>query len=485
MACRENPARGALLVLGVCMALWSSACAVHTPAIKRPDMSIPANFKEQPPAGWKQAQPSDDKIRGNWWEIYKDPALNGLEEQVKVSNQNVLAAEAQFRSAKAAVRIARSALFPTVTTGPSATRSQSSSRAGNSNFSPRGQLTSYDFPFNASWEPDLWGAVRKQLSSSAALAQASNAQLEDVRLLYQTEVAADYFQLHGLDGEIELLTKTVRSYEQYLKLTQDRFNGGIASDADVAQAEAQLYSTQASLQDVGVARAQLEHAIAILIGKAPANLTLPAVTLATLPPPVPIAVPSELLERRPDIAQTERQVAAANEQIGVARAAFFPTLTLSATGGFQSGSFLNWITWPSRFWSLGPQFAEVLFDAGKRHAQVQQAEAQYDVTAANYREAVLEAFQQVEDNLATLRILETEAAQQDLAVKAAERSLTLSTEQYNGGIATYLQVITTQAIALGDQRTAISLLTRRMTASVQLVQALGGGWDVSKLESIK
>jgi len=445
-------------------------------------MPIPANFKEDPPAGWKQAQPSDGTIRGKWWEIYNDPALNALEEQVSLSNQNVLAAEAQYRAAKAAVRIAHSALFPTITTSPAVTRSQASARAGTARFSPPGQITNYDFPFNASYEADVWGAVRKQVSSTAALAQASDAQLANVRLLYQTELASDYFQLHGLDGERELLEKTVKSYEEYLKLTRDRFAGGIASDSDVAQAETQLYTTQASLQDIGVARAQLEHAIAILIGKPPAEVTLPAVTLATAPPPVPIAVPSALLERRPDIAISERQVASANEQIGVAKAAFFPTVTLSATGGFQSGSFLNWITWPSRFWSLGPQFAEVLFDAGKRHAQVQQAEAQYDATAANYRETVLDAFQQVEDSLAALRILETEAAKQDDAVKSAQRSLLLSTEQYNGGIATYLQVITTQTIALDSERAAIALLARRMTASVQLIQALGGGWGVSQMK---
>jgi NodT family efflux transporter outer membrane factor (OMF) lipoprotein len=487
---RPNGARGPgwsvggewiLVALCAGLTLFAGGC-VKTPAIQRPAMSIPASFKEAPPPGWKTAQPGDGTIRGKWWEMFNDSALNALEEQVNVSNQNVVAAEAQYRAAKAAVRIARSALFPTLTTSPSMAYSQGSARAGNARFAPPGPVTSYDFPFTASYEADVWGAVRRQVSSSAALAQASEAQWENVRLLYQTQLASDYFQMHGLDGDCELLEKTVQSYQEYLKLTRARYDNGIASDSDVAQAETQLFTTQASLQDVGVARAQFEHAIAMLVGKAPADVTIPAVPLQSAPPPIPVAVPSALLERRPDIAGNERQVASANELIGVAKAAFFPTITLSATGGFQSGSFLNWLTWPSRFWSLGPQFAEVLFDAGKRHAQVQQAQAQYDVTAANYRETVLTAFQEVEDNLAALRILETESATEQQAVASAERALKVTTDQYNGGIVTYLQVITTQTAALNSRRAVVSLLSRRMTAAVQLVQALGGGWDVSQLK---
>ena len=462
------------------LSVFSAAC-VKAPPIVRPSMNIPTAFKEAPPQGWKTAQPSDGIIRGKWWEMYNDPALNALEEQVAISNQNVLAAEAQYRAAKAAVRVARSALFPTVTTSPSFTRSQASSRSGNAHFAPPGQISNYDFPFNATYEADVWGAVRRSVAASAAQSQAAAAQLEDVRLLYQTDLALDYFQLHGFDGERDLLEKTVKSYEEYLKLTRNRYDGGVASDADVAQAETQLFSALAALQDVGVARAQMEHAVAILTGKAPAEVTIPPTALTAPPPVVPVAVPSALLERRPDIAINERQVAAANEQIGIAKAAFFPTVTLSATGGFQAGNFLNWLTWPSRFWSLGPQLSEVLFDAGKRRAQVQEAEAQYDVTVANYRETVLTAFQDVEDQLAALRILETEAVTQDEAIKSAERALRVSTDQYNGGITTYLQVIVNQTALFQNQRAAITLLTRRLTASVQLIQALGGGWDVSKL----
>jgi NodT family efflux transporter outer membrane factor (OMF) lipoprotein len=321
------------------------------------------------------------------------------------------------------------------------------------------------------------------VAANSDLAQASEAQLENARLLYQTELAMDYFQLHGLDGERELLEATVKSYHEYLDLTRHRFEGGIATDADVAQAEAQLYNAEAQLTDIGVDRAALEHAIAVLIGKPPAELTIPSAALKSPPPVIPVGVPSALLERRPDIAEAERRAAAANEQIGIAAAAFFPTLTLGGTAGVQSSSFLNWLTWPSRFWSAGPQIAQTLFDAGRRRGQLQSAEAQYDSTAANYRQTVLTAFQQVEDNLAALRILQVEAAQQEQAIRAAERSLTVSTDQYKAGTVTYLQVLTAQTIALQDQRTAITLLSRRMTASVQLIQALGGGWDTSKLPS--
>jgi NodT family efflux transporter outer membrane factor (OMF) lipoprotein len=289
--------------------------------------------------------------------------------------------------------------------------------------------------------------------------------------------------LHGLDGERDLLERTLKSYGEFLDLTRKRFEGGVATDADVAQAEAQLYNTQTELTDLGVSRAQLEHAIAVLIGKPPANLTLQARILQAPPPAVPVALPSTLLERRPDIADAERRVASANEQIGIAKAAFYPALTLSATAGFQSTSFLNWLTWPSRFWSAGPQLAQTLFDAGRRRGQLQIAEAQYDATAANYRQTVLTAFQQVEDNLAELRILEQEGAELARAVSAAERSLAVSSAQYSAGTAPYLQVLIAQTVVLGDQRAIINLLTRRLSASVNLIQALGGGWDTSKLPS--
>jgi NodT family efflux transporter outer membrane factor (OMF) lipoprotein len=315
------------------------------------------------------------------------------------------------------------------------------------------------------------------------LAQGAAAQVENVRLLYQTELAIDYFQLHGVDGEIDLLERTVKSYEEYLDLTRKRFEGGIATEADVAQAETQLYNAQTQLTDLGVTRTQLEHAIAVLIGKPPALLTVPAMTLNAPLPQVPVALPSTLLERRPDVANAERTVASANEQIGIAKAAFYPAISLGGSAGFQSSSVTTWISWPSRFWSVGPQLAQTLFDAGRRRGELQIAEAQYDATVANYRQTVLTAFQQVEDNLSALRILEREAGQLAQATAAAQRSLDVSTAQYKAGTAPYLQVITAAAIVLADQRSVINLLERRLAASVSLIQALGGGWDTSKLPS--
>jgi NodT family efflux transporter outer membrane factor (OMF) lipoprotein len=474
------PARSAALAA---LALSLAGCVKISEA-PRPTAVVPQSYKEPPPAGWKEAQPSDGLLRGKWWEIFGDPALNTLEEQVAISNQNVLQAEAQFREAQAAVRVARSSLFPLVTTSPSVTASQSSSRLSSAGGPSRvGGL--YDFPFSASYTVDVWGSIRRNILASANTAQSLAAALENARLLYQSELAQDYFQLHGLDGDAALLRETAQSYQEFLVLTRNRYAGGVASDSDVAQAETQLYTTQAELVDVEVARSQLEHAVATLTGKPPAELTIPRAPIQVGPPEIPVGVPSTLLERRPDIADAERQAAAANQQIGIAKAAFFPTLTLAATAGVESSSFVNWITWPSRFWTIGPQLAQVLFDAGKRTAQVAQAQAGYDATAANYRQTVLTAFQQVEDNLSALRVLADEATVLDQAVKSAERSLTVSTAQYRGGIATYLQVITTQSIALGDERSAIDLKTRRMTASVLLIQALGGGWDASTLPSTR
>jgi NodT family efflux transporter outer membrane factor (OMF) lipoprotein len=461
------------------LALIASGCLKVTP-YQRPAAAVPQAYKEAPPEGWKQAQPNDGVLRGKWWEIFGDPALNVLEEQVNISNQNVLQAEAQFREAQAAVRVARSALFPTVTGSPSVTGSQASSRVSTRGGSI-GALGTYSLPVTASYTFDLWGSIHRSVTASANTAQSVDALLENARLLYQSELAQDYFQLHGVDGDSELLQQTVQSYQEFLTLTRNRFAGGVASDSDVAQAETQLYTTQALLTDVEVQRSQLEHAIAVLTGKAPKDLTIPRAAIGGAPPRIPVGLPSELLERRPDIADAERQAAAANQQIGIAQAAFFPTLTIAATAGVESTSILNWITWPSRFWTIGPTLAQTLFDAGKRTAQVAQAQAAYDATAANYRQTVLGAFQQVEDNLSALRTLEQEAAITDQAVKSALRSLDVSTAQYKFGTATYLQVITAQTIALADQRTAVDLKTRRMAASVLLIEALGGGWDRTKL----
>ena len=459
------------------LAILTAGC-LKVPDYQRPAAPAPLSYKEDPPEGWKEAQPSDGALRGKWWEIFGDPALNALEEQVSISNQNVLQAEAQFREAKAAVRVARSALFPLVSGSPSVTGSQASSRLLSPPSSPVG---TYAIPVSASYTADVWGSIHRGIAASANTAQATAALLENARLLYQSELAVDYFQLHGLDGDAALLQQTAQSYQEYLSLTRVRYAGGVASDSDVAQAETQLYTTQAQLTDVQVQRSQAEHAMAILIGKPPADLSIPHTPIQSAPPPIPVGLPSALLERRPDIAEAERQAAAANQQIGIAKAAFYPALTFAAAAGLQSTSFINWITWPSRFWTIGPQLAQILFDAGKRNAQLDQAQAGYDATAAAYRQTVLTAFQQVEDNLATLRVLADEAAVLAQAVKSAQRSVKVSTAQYKAGIASYLQVITVQSIALQDERTAIDVQTRRMTASVLLIEALGGGWDVSKL----
>jgi NodT family efflux transporter outer membrane factor (OMF) lipoprotein len=457
-----------------------------------PPLPTPPAFKEQPPpnfkeaeaAGWKQSEPGDAYLKGKWWEVYKDPALNALEEQVSISNQNVLQAEALYREAKAAVRVAQAALYPTVGSAPTITNTSLGGNAAGTNTAvSAGSVTRtlFDLPFTASWEPDLWGNIRRGITAAATTAQATAGDLENAKLLYQSELAQDYFSLRGSDAEAALLNRTNDSYQEYLTLTRNRFNGGVASDLDVAQAEAQLYGTQAQLIDLGVARAQYEHAIAILTGKAPAELTIPAAENLHLPPPVPIGVPSELLERRPDIAAAERRVASANEQIGIAMAAFYPMLTLNGTVGLEASSLLKWFTWPARVWSAGPQLSETLFDAGRRRAIVDEQRAAYDATAATYRQTVLTAMQQVEDNLAALRILEGEASKLDDTIQSANRALVVSTAQYTAGTANYLTVITAQATLLSAQVSAVTLQTRRLTASVTLIQALGGGWNSSDL----
>jgi NodT family efflux transporter outer membrane factor (OMF) lipoprotein len=469
------PGRRPLIGLGTAgLLLLANACMVG-PKYQRPAAPAPVAFKEAPPAGWKEAQPNDGALRGKWWEIYHDPRLNALEEQVAISNQNVLAAAAQFEAAKASVRVARASQFPTVTAVPSATGSGTNAS---------GTKRLYTLPIDlVSYQVDIWGAIRRGVAASSAVAQASAAQLENARLLYQAELASDYFQIQGLDASLQLLDTTVKSYEQYVQLTQDRFDGGVASKGDVALAQTQLETVRAELVEVGVQRAQFEHAIAVLTGKPPSDLSIPAIPKQAPPPVSTIGIPSALLERRPDVAAAERQVAFANEQIGIATAALYPSLTLSAAAGLQSSVLGDLFTWPSRFWSVGPQLAQTLFDTGRRRAQIRVTQATYDATAADYRQTVLTALQQVEDSLAQLRILAEEALITDRAVAAAQQSLEISTIQYRGGLANYLQVITAQTSALQNQRTAVDLLTRRMVASVSLIQALGGGWDASQLPS--
>lgn len=461
-----------------------SGCMVG-PKYKRPAAITAPAFKESPPAGWKEAQPADGTIRGKWWEMFQDPELNALEEQVSISNQNLLAAEAQFRASKDAARQARSALFPTVTGGISVVNSRSSATLTNNQFATftPGLRTLYNLPLDVSYQVDLWGSIRRTITARANAAQATAAQLENARLLYQAELAQNYFQLRGLDTTQDLLERTVKSFEDFLQLTRNRLSVGIASGGDVAQAETQLANARAQLVDLGVTRAQLEHAIAVLTGKPPAELAVSRAPIPRDPPAVPTGLPSALLERRPDIAAAERQMATTNEQIGIAQAAFYPSLTLTTSLSAQSTHITEWLKWPSRVWSVGPQLSQTVFDAGRRRALFEQAQALYEASVAAYRQTVLIGFQEVEDNLAALRILENEARVTDEAVRAAERSLEIATAQYKAGTTSYLQVITVQTAALQNQRLAVDILSRRTVATVLLVQALGGGWDSSKLPS--
>src|SRR5713226_5659217 len=455
-----------------------TACTVG-PDYVRPGVEVPAGFKEI--EGWRVAQPKDDTLRGAWWEIFKDPQLNTLEEQVDISNQNVAVAEAQFRQARALVQEARANFFPTVTIGLGVTRSRQSSTLSTGSSKSTNAVTEYSLPVDVSWELDVWGRIRRAVESAQAGAQASAGDLETARLSARAELAQDYFQLLALDAQKQLLDAAVADFEKSLQLTNNRYAAGVASRADVLQAETQLKTTQAQAIDVGVQRAQFEHAIALLIGKPTSSLSIPTTPLALVPPTIPVGIPSEILERRPDIAAAERRVAAANAQIGVAKAAFFPTISLGASGGFESGSFSRWLSWPSRFWSVGPAISETVFDGGLREAQTEAARAAYDANVALYRGTVLTGFQQVEDNLAALRILENEAQVQDEAVKAAQQSVTVTTNQYKAGITAYLDVITAQTASLTNERTAATILGNRLNATVLLIKALGGGWNVSNL----
>jgi NodT family efflux transporter outer membrane factor (OMF) lipoprotein len=485
----------------ICIAMTPCLLAgcVVGPKYHRASIDTPVAYKELTPPdfqntdGWKVAQPKDDALRGKWWEIFNNPQLNALEEKVNVSNQSIAAAAASFLAARALVKEARSQLFPTVTTNPAITvqrPSATSSRGGSSSgtgtgssSSSPGTFTDYTLPFDATWQPDLFGRIRNTVRSAAYGAQASAADLENTRLTVQAEVAVDYFQLRGQDTLKELLDSTVIAFQQSLDLTRALYDTGIDSEEAVAQAETQLEATKAQDAALGIQRAQFEHAIAMLTGQPASTFSIPIEPPNSNPPAIPFGVPSQLLERRPDIAAAERLVAQANAQIGIARAAYFPTVTLSATAGLESTSFATWFTWPSRFFSLGPAAAETLFDAGLRRATVMQFRAQYDETVANYRQAVLTGFQQVEDNLASLRILSVEIQHQNAGVKSAERNLALATDRYKLGIDPYLNVITAQTSLLSNQETAVTLRIQQMTASTGLIEALGGSWDASQLPS--
>jgi NodT family efflux transporter outer membrane factor (OMF) lipoprotein len=453
------------------------------PKYVRPTAPTPAAYKE-PGQEWKVAAPSDAINKGVWWEIYQDPQLNALEDQLTAANQSLKAAEDQFAAARAAVRAARSNYFPNFSVSPSAAGvGQSQNKAL---YAATGHQTyaDYQIPFDVSYEPDLWGRVRQTVESARAQAQSSGADVANVALSMHAELAFDYFDLRSMDSQTQLLQSTVDSYTKALSLTQALYNGGLSSAVDVAQAQTQLETTRAQLIDVGVQRSDDEHAIAVLVGRPASDFKIDPIPLAGPPPPVPTGLPSDLLERRPDIAANERLVASQNALIGVAQTAYFPDVFISGGGGFDSAKITTLLQGPAGFWSLAGSAAETIFDGGARRAAVQEARANYDQSVDNYRQNVLTAFQEVEDNLAALRILQTEATTQDGAVAAAQRSLSLSETRYRGGVTNYLEVTTAQSAALSDERTAVTILSRRMAASVLLVKALGGGWNVSQMPAV-
>ncbi len=470
--------RAATVGVIVMTAFLLSGCAVG-PKYHQPVAPAPPAYKEN--SNWHPAQPNDQALRGDWWELFQDSRLNRLEEQVDPANQTLKIAQAQYTQARALVRYYRADYFPTVTVGASASRTRISANtvgalAGST-------YNDFALPSDVSYQADLWGQVRRSVEAGVDNAQASAADLEDVRLSLHAELALDYFQVETLDAEEQLLNSTVDSYAQALQLTLDRFHGGLASEVDVKQAQTQLETTRAQAIDVQAARAQFEHAVATLIGKPPAEFSLPVAPLNNPPPPIPVGLPSQLLERRPDIAAAERRAAAANADIGVAQAAYYPTVSIGGTGGLESAALSSLLTGPSALWSIGGGALETVFDGGRRHAVSEQARAGYAAAVASYRQTVLNAFQEVEDNLAALSVLQSEAATQDKAVQAAQQSLQLSQTRYTDGATSYLEVVIAQSTALADERTAVQIVGSRMAATVRLIEALGGGWNESQIPS--
>ncbi|MGC1652019.1 MAG: efflux transporter outer membrane subunit [Candidatus Sulfotelmatobacter sp.] len=476
-----------------------SGCVVgpkyHPPSPPQPPAP---QYKESPtqsqdPGLWTPAQPADAKLRGKWWEIFDDPELNALEEQLDINNQNIKQYFENFMEARAVVREARAQYFPTLTTAPSFNRSRTS---GNLNTAPVNtsgtgtaakqlQSTVYTLPLEASWEPDLWGKVRNMVRQAQYAAQVSAADLESERLTEQASLAEYFFEIRGQDHLQQIYDDTVAADQKAYDLTRALYESGIEDQISVVEAETTLQSAQAGATNVGIARAQYEHAIAVLIGKTASDFSIPVKPMTVAPPPIPVGVPSELLERRPDIAAAERTMAEANATIGIAYAAYYPNLTLSAEGGFESSAFHNWLSWPSRFWSVGASIPETIFDAGLRRATVQQYVATYNADLASYRQTVLTAFQQVEDGLAEVRILSKEIQQEQQAVDSAETYLKLEQSRYDTGVDPYLDVLIAQTTVLADQQTLNSLQVQQMTYAVALVEALGGGWDRSQLPSPK
>ena len=473
---------GLSLALGGCMVgpQYARPTAPLAPAFKEP---LPENFKSED--GWKPAQPSDAQLKGDWWTLFNDPQLNTLEGQIDPANLTLQQAGANFRAARAAVRFNRASEAPTIGVVPSVGAVRDSNNQPYLNVSGANNGDgSFILPFDLDYEIDLWGRVRRTVTQAREQAQASAADLETSRLSLHAELAVDYFDLRSADAQSKLLRDTVKVFQSALQLTEDRYNGGASPLSDVTQARTQLQAAQVQATDVDIQRAMYEHAIAVLIGKPPAVFTLapdPITVAAPTIPAIPGMLPSQLLERRPDIASSERSMAAANEQIGIAQTAYYPTLSLSAVAGFADTSAINWFSWPSRFFAVGSTLSETLFDHGRRRATSEIALAQYDGTVAAYRQTTLTAFQQVEDNLDALHNLEIEAGQQRDATASAQQSLDLFNTRYEDGVDTYLQVITWQTALLQNQRNDIEITQRRFEASVLLVKALGGGWNASQL----
>ncbi|GAA3764523.1 efflux transporter outer membrane subunit [Terriglobus aquaticus] len=455
-----------------------------------PTATAPA-FKEAPPQsfeGWKAGTPSAAQLKGDWWTMFGDPQLNALEPQVDTANQTLVAAEANFRAARTQIGFARSQSGPQIAISPSLQGVRDSVYQPYFNqANANSGVSVFSLPVDLNYEVDLWGRIRRGVTQAREEAQAAAGDLENARLSLHAELAMDYFGLRSADAQETLLDSTIQVYQQAVQLTQDRYQGGVSPYSDLTQAQTQLQQARVQRTDLEQQRAQYEHAIAVLIGKAPAELTIPP-TSPTLKAPdlpnIPGALPSELLERRPDISADERRVAAANEQIGIAEAAYYPTLTISGSGGFIGNSLLNWFSFPARYFAVGPQLSQVLYDRGRRRSLKELSQAQYDQTVAEYRQTTLSAFQQVEDNLAALRVLQTEAEQQRAATTAAKESQNLFEIRYQGGVDTFLQVVTYQTAALNNQRNEIVIMQRRLDASVLLIKALGGGWNTTQLPKV-
>lgn len=477
------------LLLHAAATVLLAGCTVG-PSYVRPETLLTPAYKEQLPETykdvgvWRPAHPSDDRLRANWWELFGDEQLNTLEQQVALANQDLKAAEARFRAARALVGYARAAEFPTLGVGSEIRSLRDSSNQPYFPLPSSHATGDFALPVDLSYEIDLWGRIRRSVVAAGEEAQATAADLESVKLSLHAELAVDYFELRSADAQQRLLEDTVSAYSDSLRLTSARLEGGVSPESDVAQAKTQLDTARVQATDIAVRRAQYEHAIAVLIGKPPASFELPAAPLDLQPPAVPVGVPSELLERRPDIGAAERRAGAANEQIGIAIAAYYPSLSLNGVGGFEGGSIADWFNWPSRLWAVGLSLAQTVYDGGRRHARTEAARAQYDAAIADYRQTTLTAFQQVEDNLAALTVLEREAQQQDEAVDSAKNNLRLFTDRYVGGRDNYLQVITAQTAYLDNERNQVEIRRRRMDATVLLVKALGGGWSAAALPKL-